>query len=364
VLVNEGGIAVNLCRIGVAAAVHPNLSLESTLLKHSDHFDGRRFFNPNGANGQPFWQVPRLLLTPRTRWPSAVAVEPRHPPVPAAEEVVATFIGHSTALIQSSRGNNLVDPVYSRRASPVSFAGPARVREPGVRFDDLPTISLVLLSHNHYDHCDLKTLRLLQRRFQPPAVTPSGNARLLRAAGFRQIEEIDWWESATAAPFPITVTPAQHFSARGPFDRNRGLWGGFLIELGGLRILHAGDSGYGPHFQEIAQRLGPVDLAFLPIGAYEPRWFMKDIHMNPAEAVQAHLDLKARRSVGIHFGTFQLTPEGIDEPVRNLAEALHQRGVPAASFITVEVGNSVWVSPDSPRAATLGSGGHTRPKTS
>jgi len=309
----------------------------------TDHFDGRRFFNPNGANGQPVWLVPRLLLTPWTRWPSEVSVEPRRPPRPGPDEVVVTFVGHATFLIQAAAANVLIDPVYSKRASPLSFAGPRRARAPGVRFDDLPPISLVLLSHNHYDHCDLDTLMLLERRFHPPVVTPLGNGRLLRSAGFRQVEEIDWWETASAAPLPITLTRAQHFSARGPFDRNRALWGGFLIEAGGQRILHAGDSGYGPHFREIAARLGPIDLALLPIGAYQPRWFMKDIHMNPAEAVQAHLELAARRSIAMHFGTFQLTPEGIDEPVRELAKALRERGVPAERFRTVEVGESVWL---------------------
>jgi len=312
----------------------------------TDHFDGRRFFNPNGANGQPVWMVPRLLLTPWTRWPSEVSVEPRRPPRPGPGEVVITFVGHATFLIQAAGTNVLIDPVYSRRASPFSFAGPRRARAPGVRFDDLPPISLVLLSHNHYDHCDLDTLMLLERRFHPPVVTPLGNGRLLRSAGFRQVEEIDWWETASAAPLPITLTPAQHFSARGPFDRNRALWGGFLVETGGHRILHAGDSGYGPHFREIAGRLGPIDLALLPIGAYEPRWFMKDIHMNPAEAVQAHLDLAARRSIAMHFGTFQLTPEGIDEPGRELAKALRERGVPAERFRTAEVGESVWLARD------------------
>ena len=307
----------------------------------SNHFDGRRFFNPNGANGQPFWRVPRLLLTPRTRWPSEVPVEPRRPPNPGPDEVVVTFVGHATVLIQAAAANVLIDPVYSRRASPVSFAGPRRVRAPGVRFDDLPAISLVLLSHNHYDHCDLGTLRLLERRFHPPVVTPLGNGRLLRSAGFRQIEELDWWQSASAAPLPVTLTPAQHFSARGPFDRNRALWGGFVLEAGGQRILHAGDSGYGPHFREIAAGRGPIDLALLPIGAYEPRWFMQAVHMNPAEAVQAHLDLAARQSLAIHFGTFQLTPEGIDEPVRELARALRERDVPAERFQTVEAGESV-----------------------
>ena len=313
------------------------------MISRSDHFDGRRFFNPNGANGQPFWGVPRLLLTPRSRWPSEVPVEPRRPPTPGPGEVIVTFVGHATFLIQAPGTNVLIDPVYYERASPIPFAGPRRVRAPGVRFDDLPAISLVLLSHNHYDHCDLGTLRSFETRFHPPLVTPLGNGRLLRSAGIRQVEEIDWWETASAAPVPVTVTPAQHFSARGPFDRNRSLWGGFLIEIGGQRILHAGDSGYGPHFKEIARRLGPIDLALVPIGAYEPRWFMKDIHMNPVEAVQAHLDLAARRSIAMHFGTFQLTPEGIDEPVRELAKALRERGVAAERFRVLEVGESVSV---------------------
>jgi L-ascorbate metabolism protein UlaG (beta-lactamase superfamily) len=313
------------------------------MISRTDHFDGRCFFNPNGANGQPFWMLPRLLLTSWTQWPSEVSVEPRHPPNPGPDEVVVTFVGHATFLIQAAATNVLIDPVYAERASPFSFAGPRRARAPGVRFDDLPPISLVLLSHNHYDHCDLRTLQLLDRRFHPMFVTPLGNGRLLRSAGIRQVEEIDWWETSSAAPLPITVTPTQHFSARGPFDRNRALWGGFLIEAAGQRILHAGDSGYGPHFREIAAGQGPIDLALLPIGAYEPRWFMKDIHMNPAEAVQAHLDLGARRSIAMHFGTFQLTPEGIDDPVGELAKALRERGVPAERFRTLEVGESVWL---------------------
>jgi L-ascorbate metabolism protein UlaG (beta-lactamase superfamily) len=313
------------------------------MIRRTDHFDGRRFFNPNGANGQPPWMVPRILLTPWTRWPSEVSVEPRRPPKPGPDEVVVTFVGHATFLIQVAATNVLTDPVYSKRASPVAFAGPRRVRAPGVRFDDLPTISHVLLSHNHYDHCDLRTLQLLDRRFHPLIVTPLGNGRLLRSAGIRQVEEIDWWETASAALLPITLTPAQHFSARGMFDRNRALWGGFLIEAGGRRILFAGDTGYGPHFREIAVRRGPLDLALLPIGAYEPRWFMKDIHMKPAEAVQAHLELAARQSIAMHFGTFQLTPEGIDEPVRELARSLRDRGVPAERFRTAEVGESVWL---------------------
>ena len=307
----------------------------------TDHFDGHRFFNPNGANGQPFWRVPQLLFTPFTPWPSKVPAEPRRPPTPDRVKWSSRSSATPPFLIQAAGANMLIDPVYSERASPLSFAGPRRARAPGVRFDDLPPISLLLLSHNHYDHCDIRTLRLLEQRFHPPVVTPLGNGPLLRSAGFRQVEELDWWETASAAPLPVTLTQAQHFSARGPFDRNRALWGGFLIEAGGHRILHAGDSGYGPHFREIADRLGPIDLALLPIGAYEPRWFMKDIHMNPAEAVQAHLDLAARQSIAMHFGTFQLTPEGIDEPVRELAKAL--AGTPGArgTVSGLDVGESL-----------------------
>jgi L-ascorbate metabolism protein UlaG (beta-lactamase superfamily) len=307
---------------------------------NSDHFDGRRFFNPRGANGQPFSAVLRLVATPRTPWPAQVPVTPQHPPPLDDATAVITFIGHSSFLIQTRFGNLLTDPVYAERASPLTFIGPRRVRAPAVRFEDLPPISVVLLSHNHYDHCDWRTLRALDRRSRSLVVTPLGNRRLLASAGVGQVEELDWWQDAARAPFPITLTPAQHFSARTPFDRNRALWGGFVFTLGERRIFFAGDSGYGPHFREIRTRLGPVALALLPIGAYEPRWFMKDIHMNPAEAVQAHLDLEAERSVGMHFGTFRLTPEGIDEPVRALAVARTEQAIPADAFVTLESGAS------------------------
>ena len=187
----------------------------------SDHFDGRRFFNPNGANGQPGWMVPRMLLTPRARWPWSTPVEPRRPPTAGPDDVVLTFVGHATFLIQVAAINLLIDPVYAERASPVAFAGPRRVRAPGVRFDDLPTIALVLLSHNHYDHCDLGTLRAIERRFHPLVVTPIGNGRLLRSAGIGHVEELDWWQKAGEVPLPITLTPAQHFSSRRMVDRNR-----------------------------------------------------------------------------------------------------------------------------------------------
>ena len=305
------------------------------------HFDGRRFHNPNGANGRPFWMVPRMLLTPRRRWPATVPVEPRRPPSAGAGDVVVTFIGHATFLIQTAAGNILTDPMYSKRAGPLNVFGPRRARQPAVRFDDLPPISTVLLSHNHYDHCDRHTLGMLAKRFDPIVVTPLGNAALVRSAGIRRVEELDWWQDSKSSALPITLTPAQHFSARTPLDRNRALWGGFMLAPAGARILFAGDSAYGPFFRDIRQRLGPIDLALLPIGAYEPRWFMQIVHMNPAEAVQAHLDLEASESVGMHFGTFQLTTEGIDEPLRALEDACRANNIPPSRFRTLGFGESV-----------------------
>jgi L-ascorbate metabolism protein UlaG (beta-lactamase superfamily) len=214
------------------------------------------------------------------------------------------------------------------------------VRQPAVRFDDLPPIAVVLLSHNHYDHCDLHTLAMLATKFDPLLITPLGNRRLVSSTGFHRIEELDWWQHSNLAPIPVTLTPAQHFSARTPFDRNRALWGGFVLEAAGARIYFAGDTAYRPFFQEIVARLGPLDLALMPIGAYEPRWFMQAVHMNPEEAVQAHVELGGPETIGMHFGTFQLTSEGIDEPQRALETALRARGLSPAPFHTLAFGGS------------------------
>jgi L-ascorbate metabolism protein UlaG (beta-lactamase superfamily) len=309
----------------------------------SDHFDGTRFFNPTGANGQPFSAVPRMLREPRTAWPQNIPIQQVTPPAPGNAAAAVTFIGHSTFLVQTPSGHLITDPVYVMHAGPFGRFGPRRVRRPAVAFEDLPHLSTVLLSHNHYDHCDLRTLRALHERFQPRVVTPVGNARLLRSAGVTHVEELDWWDESAASPFRIMLTPAQHFSARTPFDRNRSLWGGFVFSTDQVRIFFAGDTGYAPHFGAVRERGGAVDLALLPIGAYEPRWFMKDVHMNPAEAVQAHEDLGSPPSVAMHFGTFQLTTEGIDEPLRALAAALDARGIARERFGALEFGETIFV---------------------
>jgi L-ascorbate metabolism protein UlaG (beta-lactamase superfamily) len=310
-------------------------------LERSDHFDGVRFFNPTGGAGQPFSAVPRLLLERRAAWPAHVDVPPRRPAALDGAAAVVTFIGHATFLIQTAAGNILTDPMFSERAGPLNIFGPRRVRPPAVALDALAPISVVLLSHNHYDHCDRPTLRMLAKRGDPLVVTPLRNGRLARSSGIHRVEELDWWEQAERSPIPVTLTPAQHFSARGPLDRNRALWGGFMLQAGAARIFFAGDTGYGPFFRDIGQRLGPIDLALLPIGAYEPRWFMRQVHMNPAEAVQAHLDLEASESIGMHFGTFQLTTEGIDEPVHALEAARGASGVAPSRFRTLGFGESV-----------------------
>jgi L-ascorbate metabolism protein UlaG (beta-lactamase superfamily) len=306
----------------------------------SDHFDGARFFNPAGPKLQPITAVPRMLLTRPTPWPRTVPVTQREPPARNGNDIVVSFIGHATFLIQTPAETILTDPVFADRAGPFGVLGPRRVRRPGIAFDRLPPVSLILLSHNHYDHCDLRALRALAHRDDPLVITPLRNGPLLRSAGLRRVEELDWWNDGQTARLPVTLTPAHHFSARTPFDRNRALWGGFLFTSGTQRVYFAGDTAYTAIFENIYERLGAIDLALLPIGAYEPRWFMQSVHMNPAEAVQAHIDLRAKTSVAMHYGTFQLTTEGIDEPVHALAEARDRHGIASQAFRTLDVGES------------------------
>ncbi len=275
------------------------------------------------------------LESQRQPWPRQ-RPDPSYGPLPQAEAgfAVLTFIGHSTFMIQLPGLTVLTDPVWSERCSPVGWAGPRRARPPGLALDDLPPVDLVLVSHNHYDHMDLPSLRRLAARGTRHAITSAGNAAILTNAGFGQVEALDWWETAQAGPAQVTATPAAHFSRRGFGDTNRTLWAGFSLRTADGHLLFAGDSGAGPHWRAIRERLGAPDLALLPIGAYEPRWLMAPVHMDPAEAVQAHRDLGSARSVGMHFGTFQLTDEAIDAPVKALEAAAVE------SFTTLGFGES------------------------
>ena len=308
----------------------------------SDHFDGQRFFNPGlDRPARGLMEVLRWRFQgQRARWPDRVS-DPVFPPPPATVEpgsVAITFINHASFLIRLPGIVVLTDPIFSERCSPLSWAGPKRARQPGIAQQDLPRPDVVLLSHNHYDHMDFPTLRALQARHAPMFVTTLGNARILAKLGIAATE-LDWWQDTTAKNLRITATPARHFSARTPFDRNRALWGGFMLNIDAGSILFAGDSGAGPHWATIRARLGPPDIALLPIGAYEPRWFMAPVHMNPAEAVDAHLALGARQSIGMHFGTFQLTDEAIDAPLLALDAAKREAG--AETFATLGFGETM-----------------------
>jgi len=259
-------------------------------------------------------------------------VQPSIPPRSVEGDALrVTFINHATVLLQHRGLNILTDPVWSGRASPFTWAGPRRHRAPGVRFEDLPRIHLVLLSHNHYDHLDLATLRRLSAsRF----LVPLGVAKLLERERIGPVQELDWGESTKIADASIHCVPAMHFSARGLFDRNRTLWCGFVIEAARM-IYFAGDTGFGEHFAQIRERFGSPDLALLPIGAYEPRWFMSAVHMSPEDAVRAHRILGAKTSIAIHHATFQLTDEAIDTPKRRLIEC-----APGDSFLLLNNGES------------------------
>lgn len=257
-------------------------------------------------------------------------------PRAAAERVTVTWVGHATFLLQAGGLNILTDPMWSERAGPVQFAGPRRVVPPGIAFEDLPPIDIVLQSHNHYDHLDAGTVRRLAAE-HPDAqwLAPLGLERWLARHGTRA-RELDWWSAARIGGLALTATPAQHFSARSPFDRDRTLWCGWSIATPSRRIFFAGDTGYHPEFPEIGRRLGPFDLALVPIGAYDPRWFMRPVHMDPEEAVRAVTDLAgdgaAPAMVPMHWGTFKLTDEPLDEPPRRASAAWTAASLPAARF--------------------------------
>ena len=299
----------------------------------SDHFDGERFFNPGSE--KPHTRIAELIKWRATRKGGAWRAYQDFPPGPKPPERVengglrVTFVNHATVLLQLDGVNVLTDPIWSMRTSPVSFAGPKRARSPGIRFEDLPHIDLVLLSHNHYDHIDLPTLRELAPH-RPQIVTGLGNRALLEEHRIPGSSELDWWDETVVKGLQITCVPAQHFSNRGTTDRDTTLWAGFVIEGKAGKVYFCGDSGYGPHFKEIGRRLGPFKVALLPIGAYRPEWFMAPVHVSPAEAVKAHHDVRAEESVAIHFGTFPLADDAQDEPEQELAKVL--AGEPSTRF--------------------------------
>lgn len=283
------------------------------------------------------WWRDRMRNRPpdRAKDPAFPRMEPAFAtPRAAPDQLTITWIGHSVLLLQIGGKNVLTDPQFGKRASPVSFAGPARWVAPGVALDALPPIDLVLLSHNHYDHLDIGSVQAIARRWpEAPWVVPLKLGTFLLHLGVAHAIELDWWERRAVAGLEIAATPAQHFSARTPFNRNRTLWCGFTLAAGERRVFFAGDTGYHPEFGRIGTELGPFDAALLPVGAYEPAWFMQPIHMNPEEAVRAFGDLTDGGARGvlvpIHWGTFRLTVEPMDEPPARTRAAWSAAGLPA-----------------------------------
>ncbi|MBC7503763.1 MBL fold metallo-hydrolase [Candidatus Gracilibacteria bacterium] len=307
----------------------------------SDHFDGRQFFNISWRTGETFrlteteeeffggkrkngflsfykWILNQKISLWKKREITPVSPVARH----KSKTTQVTYIGHATVLIQTQGINMLTDPVWSKRASPVQWAGPKRYTDPGVTLDDLPPLDAVLLSHNHYDHMDLVALRFLSKKHHMPIYTGLGNKEYLKARGINNVIEMDWWDRELLGDCKITFVPSQHFSARGITDRNRTLWGGFAWQIGEATGYFAGDTGYGPFIENIQERFPDgFDIGLLPIGAYNPRWFMASMHTSPYEGMQMQKDLGIRKAIGIHYGTFPLAADLQDEPLEDLAIA-------------------------------------------
>jgi L-ascorbate metabolism protein UlaG (beta-lactamase superfamily) len=313
----------------------------------SDHFDGLRFFDPDGAPPKTLGEVLRWQFggdRQRAVWPEWVPSPHADIPPPRVDgdKVRLSFVGHASWLIQTSGLNILVDPVWSARASPFTWAGPKRHNDPGIAFDALPKIDVALVSHGPYDHLDVATLSKLTARFSPRVITPLGNDIAMRGADEAiKAEAFDWHDRVELGNHvAVTLVPTRHWSARGMFDRNKSLWASFVLETPAGKLYIVCDSGYGDgkHFRRVAEAHGPLRLAILPIGAYEPRWFMRNQHMNPADAVKALADCGAEQALAHHHGTFQLTDEAIDAPLIALGEALDEAKVARECFVALKPG--------------------------
>jgi L-ascorbate metabolism protein UlaG (beta-lactamase superfamily) len=294
----------------------------------SDHFDGTLFHNVAKTEKKTLMDVMRWRFTRTPARDSILEMSIKtHVPKPINEsnDIAVTFVGHSTFLLQANKLNVLTDPIWSERCSPISFLGPKRLVEPGIRFDELPKIDVVIISHNHYDHMDMPTLVRLWQRDHPVFIVPLRNRTTLTDAGIGHIVEQDWWDEANFHNgLSITAVPAQHWSGRWIIDRNEALWAGFVLSFGKKNVFFAGDTGFGPHFSAIKERFKDFDLALLPIGAFLPRWFMRDNHLSPKDALKAAEIIQARDNIPMHFGTFALGDDGFtmaEKELRSLMAA-------------------------------------------
>lgn len=315
----------------------------------SDHFNGTQFFNPWNRRIYSFWSLLKWRLQSKPKpWPRHVASPKDVPPSKVQDSVLrVSFVGHSTVLIQTQNMNILTDPIWSDRASPFRWLGPKRVTAPGISFDHLPKIDLILISHNHYDHLDLPTLKKLWDRDQPTLLAPLGNDAIIQAVHPEiVVDTLDWHQAKQMGEMTFHLEPTQHWSARSLRDQDRALWGSFVINTPAGKIYFAGDSGYGDgdHFRKTVQKFGSFRFAMLPIGACEPRWFMNYSHMNAAEAVMAHQDLGKPYTMAIHHAAFPLSDEGYEDPSRDLSVAKHKHGLENERFRALQVGE-IWEVP-------------------
>ncbi len=313
----------------------------------SDHFDGERFFD-RGRRGEKIRLVKLLrwrLSGHKAKWPRSAPSPYSDRPPERVQGLRIAMVGHATLLIQAAGCNILIDPHWSDRASPFLSFGPKRHNPPGIAFDDLPPIDVALVTHNHYDHLDTATLSRLWRVHRPMIVAPLGNDLVIRRADPAiEVATGDWGQRFALSPLvAATITPADHWSARGLSDHRMALWGGFAIEAPAGLIYLAGDTGYGDGslFRAVRKKFGAPAVAILPIGAYEPRWLMAPQHVNPAEAVEIMRDCGAVQALGVHWGTFRLSDEAYDAPEKALSKALETHAIAPKRFIALRPGQ-VW----------------------
>lgn len=303
----------------------------------TDHFNGKRFKNPSGQEAKGFKDLFKWMTArEKTPWTKNMDIEFGEAPdsSPDPDKIIITFVNHSTFLIQYKGINILTDPIWSKRTSPFQWAGPERMRPPGIRFDDLPNIDLIIISHNHYDHLDEKTMKGLSEKFDAKVISPLGVSAFIKTLGIKDAQDLDWWETSEYGGLKITSVPAQHFSGRGMFDRDATLWAGYVIESDEKKIYFAGDTGYDEKmFSEIGEKFASIDVSLIPIGAYKPKWFMSPIHVSPEEALLIHKDVKSKISIGMHFGTFPLADDAQKDPINDLKIGLAESEIDENTFI-------------------------------
>ncbi|MCZ8156389.1 MAG: MBL fold metallo-hydrolase [Leptospira sp.] len=315
-----------------------------------EHYTSTGYKNPN-PNFEKLG-FGSLLKWSSTRWKNEHSIEPEdYPKFQMVDndglslkqndsKLSVTWIGHATTLIQLDGVNILTDPIWSERCSPVSFAGPKRYTQPGIQIENLPNIDIVILSHNHYDHMDLPTLKILETKFHPKFLVGLGNGAFLNDNGLSQVTEMDWWDEIILKGIQIHFTPTQHFSGRGLFDRDSSLWGSYALVGAKSKVYFAGDTGYYTHFKAIGQKFGSFDVAILPIGATEPRWFMAPVHIDAKEAVQAFEDLNAKFFIPMHYQTFVLSDEPLDSPVPMTKQNFLNKKIDLMRLIALKIGES------------------------